>query len=165
MSDPWNAEQGGALRVLIADDHCMVRAGLRMLLEDEPDIEVVGEAGNGDEAFKLALELSPAVLLADMRMPPPDGIELARLLYQEAPNIRTIILSVHDDVDLARDALAAGAAGYVTKRSGPLRLLQAIHHVAAGKTYIDTELEDASIQHQHNPTSRLRPSRNPSHTT
>jgi DNA-binding NarL/FixJ family response regulator len=104
----------------------MVRATLRMVLEDEPDLLVVGEAADGAAARELVHELRPEVLLADMRMPPPDGIELARLLCREAPDVRTIIVSAHEDAALVREALAAGAVAFVAKRAGPEELLEAI---------------------------------------
>lgn len=120
------------IRVLVADDHAMVRAGLRMIIEDEDDMMVVGEAEDGAEALRLAEATRPAVLLADLRMPPPDGIELARLLAEQAPEIRTIIVSAHEDPEIVREALAAGAAGYVVKRQGPTALIEAIRAAIAG---------------------------------
>jgi DNA-binding NarL/FixJ family response regulator len=116
-------------RVLIADDHALVRAGLRMIVEDENDLAVVGEAADGEEALRLALAERPAVLLADLRMPPPDGIELARLLREQAPEIKTIIVSAHEDPEIMRDAMRSGAAAYVIKREGPTALLDAIRTV------------------------------------
>lgn len=124
--------EDAAIRVLIADDHEMVRAGLRMIVEDEDDMRVVGEAADGAEALRLALALRPAVLLADLRMPPPDGIELARLLRGAAPETRTVIVTAHEDSEIAAEAQAAGALGYVVKRGGPAALLDAIRAVAAG---------------------------------
>jgi DNA-binding NarL/FixJ family response regulator len=135
--------QGGArsIRVLIADDHALVRTGLRMILGLEQDIEVVGEAKDGAQALELVLALRPAILLADISMPPPDGIELARLLRRDAPDCKTVIVSMHEEDAMVRGALAAGAAGYVLKRSGPDELIRAIHSVDAGDTYLDDELK------------------------
>jgi DNA-binding NarL/FixJ family response regulator len=116
----------GVIRVVIADDHELVRAGLRMLVEDEDDMVVVGEAADGAEALRLTLETQPDVLLADLRMPPPDGIELARLLRGQAPQVRTIIVSAHEDGEIITEALAAGAVAYVVKRAGPGALVEAI---------------------------------------
>jgi two-component system, NarL family, response regulator NreC len=129
-----NADE--TIRVLIADDHALVRTGLCMILEDEPGMEVVGEAADGAEALELALELRPSVVLADVSMPPPDGIELARLLRRKLPATKTIIVTMHEDDEVARDALAAGAAGYVIKRSGPQELTRAIRQVMAGEIYL-----------------------------
>jgi DNA-binding NarL/FixJ family response regulator len=121
------------IRVLIADDHALVRTGLRMILEDEPGIEVVGEAGDGATALELALALQPTIVLADVSMPPPDGIELTRLLCRDAQEVKTIIVTMHEDGAVQADALAAGAAGYVIKRAGPIALVEAIRAVAAGR--------------------------------
>ncbi len=134
---------GARIGVLIADDHAMVRTGLCMILEDEPDMEVVGEAGDGVRALELALALLPTVVLADFSMPPPDGIELVRLLCRDAPGVRTIVVTMHEDRAMAQDAFAAGAAGFVLKRSGPGELLRAIRCVAAGGKYLDSHLRDA----------------------
>lgn len=120
---------GRVIRVVIADDHEMVRAGLRMLVEDEDDMAVVAEAADGAEALRLTLETRPDVLLADLRMPPPDGIELARLLREQAPDVRTIIVSAHEDAEIIAEALAAGAVAYVVKRAGPAALVEAIRGV------------------------------------
>ena len=128
------------IRVLIADDHALVRAGMRMILETEPDMAVVGEAPDGTEALRLASSLLPTVVLADISMPPHDGIELARLLRRDLPGIKTLVVSMHEDPDIVRDALAAGAAGYVLKRSGPLALIEGIREVVAGECYVDEEI-------------------------
>ncbi len=136
---------GARIRILIADDHALVRTGLCMILEDEPDMEVVGEAGDGVRALELALALLPTVVLADFSMPPPDGIELVRLLCRDAPGVRTIIVTMHEDGQMVQDAFAAGAAGFVLKRSGPGELLRAIRHVAAGEKYFDTRLRNAGF--------------------
>lgn len=128
------------IRILIADDHPLVRMSLRMVLEEEPDFEVVGEAADGVRALELAHALRPNVVLADIRMPPPDGIELARLLSRDLPATRTIVVSMHEDAGTVRDALAAGAAGYVLKRSGPCELIDAIRAVAAGEIHLDRAL-------------------------
>lgn len=126
----------GRIRVLLADDHDMVRFGLRTVLEFEPDIEIVAEAKNGAEALALIQALRPQVVLADMSMPPPDAIELAARLRTEAPDVKVVVLTMHEDTELAREALAAGAAGFVIKRSSPQELSQAVRQVAQGATYI-----------------------------
>ena len=123
---------GEPIRVLIADDHALVRSGLCMILEDEPGMEVVGEAADGTHALRLALDLLPTIVLADISMPPPDGIELARLLCRDAPGVKTIMVTMHEDREMLLDAWAAGAAGFVVKRSGADELVQAIRQVAAG---------------------------------
>jgi DNA-binding NarL/FixJ family response regulator len=122
--------------VLIADDHGLVRAGLRSLLSTEPDITVVGEAADGAETLELATRLQPDVVLADISMPAPDGIEVARRLKAEMACCRTLIVSMHEDPNMLRDALAAGAAGYLVKRAIEPELSRAIRTVAAGQPYI-----------------------------
>lgn len=141
MSDASNGrhEARTTVRVLIADDHALVRAGLRMMLEDEPDLEVVGEASDGAEALTMTLALQPTIVLADVSMPPPDGIELTRLLRRDVPDVKTIVVTMHEDAEMLRDALAGGAAGYVLKRSGPVELLAAIRAAAAGERYVDRQ--------------------------
>jgi DNA-binding NarL/FixJ family response regulator len=134
MSEGANSA-GKPIRVLLADDHAMVRTGLRMIVEDEEDMVVVGDAEDGAEALRLAEEAQPAVLLADLHMPAPDGIELARLLREVSPQVRTIIVSAHEDTEIMREALAAGAVGYVVKRLGPTVLIDAIRAAADGKVY------------------------------
>jgi DNA-binding NarL/FixJ family response regulator len=140
-----DSESGASIRVLIAEDHAMVRSGLRMLLEDEPGVEVVGEAADGAQALKLALALLPTVVLADISMPPPDGIELARLLCGLAPSVKTIMVTMHQDEEMVQDAWAAGAAGFVVKQSGPDELVGAIRRVAAGERYLDTLLRQRGL--------------------
>jgi DNA-binding NarL/FixJ family response regulator len=140
-SDSQGGPGARSIRVLIADDHALVRTGLRMILGLEQDIEVVGEAKDGAQALELVLALRPAILLADISMPPPDGIELARLLCRDAPDCKTVIVSMHEEDAMVRSALAAGAAGYVLKRSGPDELIRAIRSVDAGGTFLDDELK------------------------
>ena len=105
------------IRIVIADDQVLVRRGLSMLLDLEPDMTVVGEAANGRQALELALRLQPDVLLADVTMPTPDGIELACQLRIVLPHTKTVILSMHEDTATVRAAFAAGALGYVIKRA------------------------------------------------
>jgi DNA-binding NarL/FixJ family response regulator len=143
-----NSDKGcgaSSVRILIADDHALIRTGLRMILQLEPDIDVVGEAKDGTQALELVLSLQPSIVLADITMPPPDGIELARLLRNDAPHVKTIIVTMHEELAMVRGAFAAGAAGYVIKRSGPDELINAIHTVRAGEIYVDPELRAAIL--------------------
>jgi DNA-binding NarL/FixJ family response regulator len=126
----------GTIRVLIADDHGLVRNGLRLVVEDEPDMIVVGEAENGAQALDLAQELHPDILLLDISMPPPDGIEVARQLAAADSDVRVLMLTMHEDPALVREALAAGAAGYMIKRAVADELIGAIHTVVAGGCYV-----------------------------
>jgi DNA-binding NarL/FixJ family response regulator len=125
-----------AISILIADDHGLVRAGLRLILGCEPNFEVVGEADNGYAAFKLVDTLKPSVLLADISMPGLTGIQLAAKLCEAGSATRVIIVSMHDDVATIRAALEAGAAGYVPKRALEAELCKAISVVSCGGRYV-----------------------------
>jgi DNA-binding NarL/FixJ family response regulator len=122
-----------AVRILLADDHAVVRAGIRALLEQEPDLTVIGEAGNGTEALRMAEELRPDVLLLDMEMPGLQSIEIARRLQSGRSSVRIIALSAYDDREYIRNLLASGAAGYLIKEEAPEALVQAVRGVARGE--------------------------------
>ena len=125
-----------AIRILIIDDHGLMRAGLRALLEDEPDLQVVGEGENGEEALRLVGEQQPDILLLDIGMPGMDGIEATRRLKRLNPQIRVLILTVYEEESLLREAIRAGAAGYILKRAAEEELVTAIRAVWRGDTYI-----------------------------
>mgnify|MGYP001081113654 CR=1 FL=1 len=131
------------IRVLVADDHRMARAGLCMLLRLEPDLEIVGEADDGHAALALAAELHPDVLLADVSMPGPGGIELARQLRDVLPDVHVVVLTMHEDSNLVREALTAGAYGYIIKRTAESDLVAAVHASAAGEVYVDRQMRRA----------------------
>jgi len=124
------------LRVLIADDHGVLRAGLRALLKTEEDLQVVGEAADGDTALRLASRLRPDIVLLDLSMPGPGGIEVTRKLKEMLPTTRVLILTVHEDETLLREALKAGASGYIIKRAVESELINAIHAVSRGEIYV-----------------------------
>ena len=124
------------IRILLADDHGVIRAGLRALLEDFPDMTVVGEASDGAEAIAKAFELKPNVVLMDLSMPNIGGIEATRQLLQREPGIRVLILTVHEDDSLLKEVIRVGAAGYIVKRAAPEDLLHAIRVVARGDLYV-----------------------------
>jgi DNA-binding NarL/FixJ family response regulator len=128
------------ISVLIADDHGVLRAGLRALLSAEPDMEVVGQTSNGDDALALAKRLQPDVLLADINMPGASGIELARNLLQAAPHVRVLILTMYEDADLLQQALVAGARGYIAKRVVETELIKGVRAVARGDVYVQASL-------------------------
>ena len=140
------------IRTLIVDDHGVLRAGLRALLASEADLEVVGEAADGDEALRMAGELSPEVVLMDITRPGMDGIEATRKLLAEMPSARVLLLTVHADSSLLREALQAGAAGYILKRAVESELINAIRAVARGDLYIDPAMTRALL---------TEPARNP----
>jgi two-component system, NarL family, response regulator NreC len=128
------------ISVLIADDHGVLRGGLRALLKAEPDLEVVGEAADGDAALTLAAALQPNVLLADISMPGPSGIDIAARLKTSQPDTHVLILTMHDDASLVEEAMRAGASGYIVKRAVEVELIKAIRIVAAGGQYVHPEI-------------------------
>jgi len=128
------------IRVLIADDHAIVRAGLRTLLATEPSLELVGEATGGYEALQLALQTRPDILVLDLSMPDLDGIAVTKQLRPQQPNLRILILTIHEDEALLREAIHSGAAGYVLKRAAEAELISAIRVVSRGDLYVDPSL-------------------------
>jgi len=122
-----------ATRILIADDHGLMRAGLHAMLEDEPAIEVVGEAASGEEVLQLTGELRPDIVLLDISLPDIDGIEATRRLKQSYPQTRVLILTVYDEESLLREAMRAGAAGYIIKRAAEEELTTAIQAVSPAR--------------------------------
>jgi len=125
------------IRVLIADDHAVLRAGLRMLLGAQTDMEVVGEAGDGTEASRKARELQPDVVLMDLTMPGPRSGDVIRQVLSAAPKTHVLILTMHDDPAYLASAMAAGAAGYVVKKVADSELVSAIRAVHGGRTFVD----------------------------
>jgi DNA-binding NarL/FixJ family response regulator len=129
------------IRVLLADDHAIVRTGLRALLARHPDVTVVGEASDGREAIEAARRLRPDVLLLDLSMPHANGVDALRAVHAELPSVRVLVLSMHEAPDYVRPALRAGAAGYVVKGAGLADLVRAIRTVAAGGRFLGAEAE------------------------
>ena len=125
------------IRVLIADDDALLRAGLGVILGTATDLEVVAEAGDGIEAVRLCLEHSPDVVLMDVRMPGIDGIEATRRLVGAQPDTKILILTTFHDDDYVYGALRAGASGFLLKRASPERMLDAVRTVAAGEALLD----------------------------
>jgi two-component system, NarL family, response regulator NreC len=128
------------IRVLIADDHAILRSGLRMLIEAQPDMTVVAEAENGNEAIRLAREISPAVVILDVTMPEKGGLYAIHDILKNSPGVRILLLTMHEEPAFLRTALAAGASGYVLKKSVDADLLSAIRAVSKGRVYVDSEL-------------------------
>jgi len=129
------------ITVLLADDHSLVRRGFRRLLEDDPSISVVGEASDGSEAVELACQLRPRVVVMDCAMPKRIGLEAMRQILTEAPDTAVLMLSMHSEETLVRQALAAGARGYILKSAIDLDLVTAVKRVAAGETVVDPALD------------------------
>jgi two-component system, NarL family, response regulator NreC len=128
------------IRILIADDHAILRSGLRMLIEAQPDMTVVGEAENGHEAIRIAREISPAVVILDVTMPEKGGLHAIHDILKNNPAVRILLLTMHEEPAFLRTALAAGASGYVLKKSVDADLLSAIRAVSKGRVYVDSEL-------------------------
>lgn len=123
-------------RILLADDHAVLRAGLRLLLNSQADWEVIGEAASGIEALTLAETLQPDLILLDLSMPGLGGLDVLPVLRHRAPNTRVLILTMHDDPQYLRQALKSGAAGYVLKKATDTELLSAVQAVLRGEVYV-----------------------------
>jgi DNA-binding NarL/FixJ family response regulator len=134
------------ISILLADDHEIFRKGLQMLLNNQPDFRVIGEADNGLEAVALAERLRPDVVIVDMMMPGLSGLDVTFQIKQRLPNCRIIILSMHDDESYVVTALKNGATGYVLKDSSASDLAQAVHAVAADRRFLSQPLSDRAIQ-------------------
>ena len=128
------------VRILLADDHTLVRAGIRALLEKLPGMEVVGEAGDGREVLNLVGTRRPDVVLMDIAMPGLNGLEAAARLAKEFPDVRVIILSMHHDEEYVWRALKSGAAGYLLKKAATAELATALERVARGEIYLSQEI-------------------------
>src|ERR1700733_2400421 len=133
------------IRVLLADDHAMVRKGFRLILEAQPDMEIAGEAGNGRDAVELAEKLHPDVVVMDVAMPELNGIEATRRLAASSPHTRVLALSMHKDSVYVREILRAGARGYLLKDSIDTDLISAVRAVAKGDGYISPGVSDAVL--------------------
>ena len=134
------------LRVFLADDHAVIREGLKSLVNAQPDMEIVGEAENGRLAWQLAKALEPDVAVMDVSMPELNGVKATEILTQECPKIKVLALTVHEDQGYLRQILKAGAAGYVLKKAMAEELIHAIRTVAAGNTYIDPVLANSVVR-------------------
>jgi DNA-binding NarL/FixJ family response regulator len=133
------------IRIVIADDHAVVRSGLRGLLRTDPALEVVGEARDGMETLRLAETLHPDLVLLDITMPPENGIKTAKRLKQEHPEIIVLFLTMHEEEDLLREAIRAGAAGYVIKRAEESEIIQAVHVASRGDIYVHPAMTRALL--------------------
>jgi two-component system, NarL family, response regulator NreC len=146
------------LTVLLADDHRLVRLGFRRLLDDEPDISVVGEAGNGIEAIDLAATLRPHVIVLDMAMPELSGLQAISEIVRRSPETKILALSMYDEPTYVRNAIRAGAHGYMLKNAVEVDLAEGVRRVAAGHQYLSESLLKAKVlDHEEsvNPLDRL----------
>ena len=149
------------IRILVVDDHVIVRRGLRQLLELEPDIQIVGEAENGLQCLELIDDCKPDVILLDVRMPGLNGVEVARLIKERHGGIKTIILTMYDDEDLVAQAIRYGADGFMLKDVGPDELVKAVRTVAAGKAYLDPGVTASVFARYQKSSPKLKGARTP----
>jgi len=136
-----------AIRILIADDHSVVRKGIRMLLEDEADIQIVGEAADGDEAIDMIAAIKPDVLLLDITMPRMSGIDALKVISQQFPKVRTLMFSMHNNPDYILKSVQYGAAGYLMKDTDQDEILRAVRNVAKGDLYYPPDASSVIIRH------------------
>ena len=134
------------VRVLLADDHMVLRDGLRLLVNGQRDMKVVGEAADGQEALRKARELKPDVVVMDLSMPKVNGLQATERLRVEQPGVKVVALTVHEDASYLLQLCKAGAAGYVLKRSAGDELIQAIRAVASGGSYFDATLASKALR-------------------
>lgn len=132
------------IRVLLADDHALMREGLRVLLEMDPEVNVVSAVGNGREAVRIARELHPDVVVMDISMPDLNGIEATRLIRAEHAATQVVVVSMHSSREYVHQAFAAGALGYLLKESASAEVLTAIRHALAGRRYISSAIGHAA---------------------
>jgi DNA-binding NarL/FixJ family response regulator len=133
------------VRILLADDHALVRQGFRLILASQPDLEIVGEAGNGREAVEMAEALKPDIVVMDVAMPELNGIEATRRLAESCPKTRVLALSMHKDSVYVREILRAGARGYLLKDSIDKDLVSAVRAVAKGDGYLSPGVSEAVL--------------------
>ena len=134
------------IRLLLADDHAVVRSGLRMLLQAQPDMKIIGEAETGQEAIRRVAELRPDVVLMDIEMPGMNGIEATRRIKAEAPQAAVLALTMYEDDQYFFEMLRAGASGYVPKRAAPDELVSAIRAVSRGEVFLYPSLAGRLVQ-------------------
>jgi DNA-binding NarL/FixJ family response regulator len=133
------------ISVLLVDDHSLVRRGFRRILEDAPDIAVVGEASNGEEAVRLARELKPRLIVMDCALPGMSGLVATRRILENAPEVAILMLSMHSEDTLVRQAMDAGARGYILKNAVDVELVTAVRKVAAGETVLDPQVARPAV--------------------
>jgi len=140
------ANGGEMLRVVLADDHAVVREGLKALVNAQPDMRVIGEAADGEAAWRVATELSPDVLIMDLSMPVLGGADATIRVKRDCPRVKILALTVHEERVYLTQLLRAGASGYVLKRAAPAELVRAVRTVAAGGTYIDPSIAATLVE-------------------
>jgi two-component system response regulator NreC len=138
--DQASTDQLSTIRIVLADDHAVVRSGLRLLLENEPDFEVVAEAGDVESARRYVRGHHPAVLVLDLNMPGDPSLQAIPMIREESPDTQIVVLTMQQEPAFAREALGAGALGYVLKEAADDELVQAVRHAAAGESYLNPRL-------------------------
>lgn len=138
-------DEHGKIRVLLADDHTILRAGLRMMLNAQPDIEVVGEASDGRQAITEAQRLVPEVILMDITMPECNGIEATRQVKRLLPDVRVLVLTMHENEEYLFQVLRAGASGYMLKEAADTELISAIRVVSSGRFYLSPSAQTMMV--------------------
>ncbi|WP_422082835.1 response regulator transcription factor [Ulvibacterium sp.] len=155
MSEP---DQGNTIKIILADDHALVRDGIRALLEEESDMEVVGEVSNGYEALEMVSEKTPDILIIDIRMPELGGIEtVERLNKSQAAETKCIILSMHDSEEYILKSVQAGASGYLLKDTDKNEFLKAIHAVQDGGKYFSGDISNVLVNNIISPKNQVTP--------
>ena len=150
----------GTLRIVVADDHAIVRQGLKLLMDSQPDMEVVGEAADGRAVLELARALKPDIVVMDISMPGVNGLIATRTLKQEQPGVTIVALTRHEDDTYLEELLRAGASAYVLKQSAPANFLQAIRAVAAGGIYLDPAMTSRVADGMLSGKTRVEPTTN-----
>ena len=140
------------ISILVADDHAVVRAGLRALLQSDPSLHIAGEAAGGLEAISLVEKLQPDILVLDLSMPDMDGILVTKELHEKYPSIRILILTVHEDKALLREAIRSGASGYILKHAAEKELIEAIKRIFHGGMYVDPKMLPSLFSEEQNHT-------------
>jgi DNA-binding NarL/FixJ family response regulator len=146
QSETWPAGRAGSARLLLVDDHNLVREGIRAVLEGEPDLLVVGEAANGREAVELCKELRPDLVLMDVRMPEMDGLAATRAIKEELPQTSVVMVTMHESPDYLLEAIKAGAAGYILKDAAGERLVEAVRRTLEGDAPLNEGLAMQLLQ-------------------
>jgi len=138
------------ISILVVDDHAVVRAGLRALIQSDPSLHIAGEAAGGLEAINLVEKLRPDVLVLDLSMPDMDGILVTKELHEKYPDIRILILTVHEDEALLREAMKSGASGYILKYAAEKELIEAIKRIISGGMYVDPKMLPSLFNEEQN---------------
>lgn len=136
---------GMKIRVLLADDHTILRAGLRMMLNAQPDMEVIGEAQDGRQAINATMHFQPDIVLMDITMPDMNGIEATRQIKRIAPEVKVLVLTMHENDEYVFQALRAGASGYILKEAADTELINALHVIQSGQFYLSPSAQSVIV--------------------